>query len=326
MHAIHPPIFSLPLAAPQAEPVRQRLLVLPCAVGAQVEPSTISGLPTCRQCSVYQYSIFASDWTGDQDIDQATSACRNCPPNAFCPYGATVVPELGWWHSSPSSPEMHRCPQGDACQGRFVVPEALWQLPAYSGIRAAMQRPNTPDINAALAVCQSDFYRAADRAGDRQAMPRWSTCRVWADGFGDGGGGGPGSRRALASAWHLMRQLLQDSNGSSSVDGSNGTFPPSPSQLPLAVRLEAAALLAGYMVSQCSEGYDGNLCGRCEPGWYLDQDHQCNKCKSVAWSAVIGGWGGWVGVDGGRWNQGGTGRQLGAAQGWWDLDAVTLCS
>eukprot|EP00210_Caulerpa_lentillifera_P005960 g5695.t1 len=44
-----------------------------------------------------------------------TFNCDGCPENAICPGGAALVPEDGFWHSTPFSPIVHECILEDAC-------------------------------------------------------------------------------------------------------------------------------------------------------------------------------------------------------------------
>ena len=56
-------------------------------------PTTYSYTPTARQC------------------------ISPCPANANCSGGASLVPNLGYWHSAPNSTYMAACPNAKACQG-----------------------------------------------------------------------------------------------------------------------------------------------------------------------------------------------------------------
>ncbi|KAG2441949.1 hypothetical protein HYH02_009743 [Chlamydomonas schloesseri] len=45
---------------------------------------------------------------------------------------------------------------------------------------------------------------------------------------------------------------------------------------------------ANYMQQQCAEGYTGQLCASCQPGYYLNLDFECNQCNSFERNLAIG--------------------------------------
>ena len=55
----------------------------------------------CVCCPPHTFSFGAAN---------AGSSCTKCPPNAACPGGSFVEPLPGYWSSSPTSIQMHRCP------------------------------------------------------------------------------------------------------------------------------------------------------------------------------------------------------------------------
>jgi hypothetical protein len=70
---------------------------------------------TCQCCPPFTYSFEAN-----------VTSCRECPVNADC--SADIVsPVAGYWHSSPRSLQMHRCPISRSCQKGGVC------LPGYTG-------------------------------------------------------------------------------------------------------------------------------------------------------------------------------------------------
>ncbi|KAG2483018.1 hypothetical protein HYH03_018098 [Edaphochlamys debaryana] len=54
------------------------------------------------------------------------------------------------------------------------------------------------------------------------------------------------------------------------------------------------AVLAGaldtavYIGYQCAEGYAGNMCATCQPGYHLDSDFQCGRCPELARTIGLG--------------------------------------
>jgi hypothetical protein len=63
-------------------------------VAAEVSP-----IPdTCEPCLPNSYSL-----------DPSRTMCQPCPEGASCPGGAVILPLPGWWHSTSTSAQMHRC-------------------------------------------------------------------------------------------------------------------------------------------------------------------------------------------------------------------------
>jgi hypothetical protein len=73
-------------------PVNLSMVVRACVVG-EVAPFP----ETCEPCIPGFYSL-----------DARQTMCNVCPAGAECPGGASMVPLLGWWHSTPTSSQMHR--------------------------------------------------------------------------------------------------------------------------------------------------------------------------------------------------------------------------
>lgn len=60
--------------------------------------------PSSQECPASTYSL-----------NPNSKSCEPCPVGASCTGGATLQPQPGWWHSSPFTPQMHRCPNPAAC-------------------------------------------------------------------------------------------------------------------------------------------------------------------------------------------------------------------
>ena len=58
----------------------------------------------CFRCSRFSYTFHASE-----------EMCKECEDNAVCDGTTVLVPEEGYWHSSPFSPFMLRCLLAEAC-------------------------------------------------------------------------------------------------------------------------------------------------------------------------------------------------------------------
>lgn len=75
-----------------------KFLVRDCMIGEEREDVI------CRQCRADFFSFLPEE------------GCTVCPDHAFCPGGAAVIPDSGFWHSTPFSPEIHRCLLDTACE------------------------------------------------------------------------------------------------------------------------------------------------------------------------------------------------------------------
>ena len=59
------------------------------------------------QCQVCQPSTFS--------LNLSALSCDECPNNAICSGGASIVPEKGFWHSTVNSFQIHQCPLEGNC-------------------------------------------------------------------------------------------------------------------------------------------------------------------------------------------------------------------
>lgn len=82
----------------------QNIRVPQCADGE----STILNGTSCYKCRGGTVSFSRDDST-------PSDLCLPCPPGARCSGGAVLVPETEYWHSSPRSTALHKCPNPAAC-------------------------------------------------------------------------------------------------------------------------------------------------------------------------------------------------------------------
>jgi hypothetical protein len=71
-------------------------------------PGEVVDQGVCRKCLPSTYSL----------VPGPEAKCQVCPENAVCATGGdSLIPEAGYWHSSPYSSQIHRCPHvEDVCQ------------------------------------------------------------------------------------------------------------------------------------------------------------------------------------------------------------------
>lgn len=248
----------------QVAPLTLPLTFVPCGLGMQVENGD-TGLLTCKACGRESYSHWAGAWSPDDSTVISDSRCTNCPANAICPGNATVVPVPGFWHSTPGSPEMHACPNPAACMGRGLpVPPAVlrhYLLPSPSD----NTDPFTNGTTGAAAGAPGGSLAESNPSLPAMLGYLQLCQRSWYE------TAGLASRTVMPPGATCFPDHLPES---ASLHG------------PARAALAAAPLL--YMEAQCAEGYEGNLCARCVPGRFLDNNFGCSKCTSVAVSAVVG--------------------------------------
>ncbi|KAL0046540.1 hypothetical protein WJX82_003308 [Trebouxia sp. C0006] len=103
----YPLELSLPDYYPQVPNVTILVLVNQCSNGFVLQNNT------CNYCTEPQYSFdpLGSDHSHPPACDEP------CPDNALCSGGQVMVPQAGFWMSSPFSDSMVACPYGAACVG-----------------------------------------------------------------------------------------------------------------------------------------------------------------------------------------------------------------
>jgi len=85
------------LQAPKPLPITLTVQARPCTTGEELGTDG-----RCRQCSAGTYG--------------RNGQCMQCKPGASCPGGALMLPQEGWWHSTPASDVFKPCLQAQACR------------------------------------------------------------------------------------------------------------------------------------------------------------------------------------------------------------------
>ena len=216
-----------------------------------------------RQCSSEQYSLWRDLRAAALSGTNLTAAaawqppagaqCSSCPAQATCTGGAVVVPKPGFWHSSPQSTLMHRCPNPDACDPRPFSPGSE----AAKQSAAAAARFGAQQVNAPLLVCQERWYASLAPGSDVLQQLQQARARLSLSNSTSSGGG---------------------SNNIAAVNGSTAAGAD-------VARLEDVCILwpspdtegddhLFYVNRQCAEGYSGRLCATCLPYLYLSNDFE----------------------------------------------------
>lgn len=196
------------------------VLVTGCALGEVVatdwafapEPFRV-----CRACDATTYSLWAdvraaaaaaaaslADANGSKASTAGLGECRKCPDHAACAGGPSLLPRLGWWHSSPTSAQMHKCVYADACLGPGALRPATASGSGGGTVAVADGR-----VNAVLRACQEAWYASRPAGADVMSLLAKRLALVQ----------GNGSSSSAGSS-----SLLQV-NGSGSGSGNNGSRP-----------------------------------------------------------------------------------------------------
>lgn len=114
-----------------------------------------------RTCQIGEYTQAQSclRCTADQyGFNSSLEHCHSCEPESYCPGGAALVPQEGYWHSTPFAPQMHPCFVEAACtfsnRNKILAAyydnieevETKWkELNAY--VETGLNRPDFPGYN-----------------------------------------------------------------------------------------------------------------------------------------------------------------------------------
>jgi hypothetical protein len=279
----HPPTHTarnLKDTPPQANSTVVRVVVRPCQAGELNQTSR----SVCLRCPAGQFGL-----------DPNQHACSNCPTHATCPGGALMLPDTGYWQSSPRSTEFHKCLQPGVCRcvrccwcktntSTMRCGCAVTSLPKQRACLTAMKNAWGPLISAQC-VCPSCPLHLA-------LIPTCSTSEVPPDPTGHASSlavdaGQPCKDFSVCCARPLLFRPQQDVTCGkyccqagvlcAPVLQINCRCPPSPHCIRRGISVEALQCSAGpnktcnqpanatqYQALQCREGYSGNLCATCQ--------------------------------------------------------------
>ncbi|KAG2491393.1 hypothetical protein HYH03_010184 [Edaphochlamys debaryana] len=220
---------------------------------------------------------------------KAAAVCSGCPPDAACPGGGVVVPRSGFWHASPTSLALHPCLNAAACQavdlsrvGHPLVGvaeggkcQAFNSSSSNSSTSSSVAKRVVESLGicdartAQLAECQ--HYMAADlydiSQGGNTTLTMFlanlnSSCGMGGLAANSNTSGGPAlsstSRRVLAADAVTVNATATSA---------------------LAATAAVALARGAYLQLQCAQGYTGNLCAACEPGYSIDSEWACKRCS-----------------------------------------------
>ncbi|KAG2426287.1 hypothetical protein HXX76_013044 [Chlamydomonas incerta] len=195
-------------------------------------------------------------------ISAAKAVCEPCPDHAVCPGGRVVVPEPGYWHSSPTSLYMIRCPNADACMGNGVVDVSNSTDGGSTDPTAATDNSITAAMAETLDSIGSADTRTLRLAACQQTWYTGSIDKLLA-----------GTNRLTLPPTNLSTwPCVLTTTGVLSADGAAA----------------AAASPQLYTEQQCAEGHTGNLCAACQPGYVSSPDFTCEQCPENATTHTAG--------------------------------------
>lgn len=183
------------------------------------------------------------------------SVCTLCRTDGStsCVEGV-LLPQVGFWHSAPGSPDVQQCPLVDACS----YPNRTNFLLAINKDKAF--NTTAPKQNSTTATA------AARRLMQRRLM---------------------GAVTFVGSSDFVA---LPPPPKSAPTPTPGLALPPPPSAPPAPIAPPApppgigldAEVLAAYRDVQCAEGYMGALCTVCQPGYGRVRALECGKCPDKA--------------------------------------------
>ncbi|KAF6253379.1 hypothetical protein COO60DRAFT_1547233, partial [Scenedesmus sp. NREL 46B-D3] len=111
-------------------------------------PGEVAPIPdTCEPCLPGSYSL-----------DPSLALCQPCPEGASCPGGAVILPLPGWWHSAAYSPQLHRCPNADACHSsRETLQNCASNMTCSASSEYAQLQCNTAYTGNICGACTAGF-------------------------------------------------------------------------------------------------------------------------------------------------------------------------
>ena len=94
-------------------------------------PGEIAQIDVCKRCSIEQYGF-----------DSTLGTCQGCETHAHCSGGAVLIPDDGYWHSTPFSPVFRKCIHLEACRydGRAEILDLFYKDPV--ALQGKLERLN----------------------------------------------------------------------------------------------------------------------------------------------------------------------------------------
>lgn len=185
------------------------------------------------------------------------------PPTMPSPPPLPPPPPLPAANTTNSTMRCMTCPAGGKCLGgAAIMPQQGWWHSAanstafHTCLNAGACRDGDDEAQAILAACQSAWYMTDPPGKEPHVLQDGRKCMLWVDNSTANG-------TVLAVIGSSKRRaLLQADNTSMSI--------------------------ALYTDLQCAEGYYSNLCGACEPGYFMDGT-DCSQVRQYAgWAQILG--------------------------------------
>jgi len=223
----------------------------PCKVGEVLPDST----GTCLYCGFGSFSV-----------DPTDTYCHDCPDGAVCYGGSDISPYEGFWrfpnstgvcHSNVHDEcELHECFVPEACLGDIEISDS-----------AVFNQANKKELF--LPVGANAIIKLQKYCWD--ANSNYNDCELYIEGY-------------QISIKDSSDAILEDESG-------YGTLTLSDESAAL-VKSLAEDRTASYSLhlkqkEECSTGYIGNVCARCDAGYSSGGGYACWKCYNLAVSYCI---------------------------------------
>lgn len=188
----------------------------------------------------------------------------------------------GYWHSGPDSPKLHRCPFQPACGNPAGGSGTGDRWPADAAAAAAMAPAAVVVLNSSSTQTllplsgssssgSSSLFGVLAQSSLESPRSQWlARCQLLGYLQVSGGANSNSSTDANSTAaamlkgcteWRQQQVAAEAAAGGAEAVGSSGS--------------SSGAAVAPYQQLQCAEGYTGNLCGACSPGYFLNSEQQC---------------------------------------------------
>ncbi|GLC74739.1 hypothetical protein PLESTF_001550200 [Pleodorina starrii] len=229
--------------------------------------------------------------TASEGGQTCPSCCLSCPSHAACPGGPLLIPTAGYWHSHPSSPLFHRCPQPAACgaaagsddidpiwnqtlKANFNISDSYVVINTTAGGSAASIVNSTSMGSGVISLSSDDFILVSLR-DDIRGLLLGACQQWWYSTFP------PNQEGVLVSQYDIALQVNMS---------AAPCFLHQPAAMAMIMRSGQSDASAGrwYNQLQCATGYTGHLCATCMPGYSLTVDFGCMECPALARTISVG--------------------------------------
>ncbi|KAG2423202.1 hypothetical protein HXX76_010970 [Chlamydomonas incerta] len=276
------PSLPSPLASPMAGGSNSSALALAQAINANANDADATAALLDALAGAANATRDLLGLSTEPGVDDACDACCvPCPDGATCAGGALLIPQPGYWHSAANSTALHACINPSACGDGWDDGE-----PWNESVEAALAAtdPATLAWNQSRPALALAYAAVGIITSDARSRLLGSCQQWWYHNLP------PQQSRAWAAASYAPRLTANGTAlpaGASDASGAAavGAGDPAP---PWCQLYAGGDEPTSYLQLQCAEGYTGNMCATCEPGYTLSPDFDCSPCPSMARTVTLG--------------------------------------